>query len=147
MPDICPRRGTTLPELALMLATAGVLLSLATPGVRRALDRSAVVSAREELVALAHHGRALAPNLGGATLRLHRSTGVAELLDGEGLRRASVDLSERGVEVRSSGTAEVIDIRWNALGWGIVASRTLILERGRAAARLVVSSRGRVSRR
>lgn len=69
------------------------------------------------------------------------------MLDGEGLRRASVDLSERGVEVRSSGTAEVIDIRWNALGWGIVASRTLILERGRAAARLVVSSRGRVSRR
>lgn len=130
-----------------MLALLAILLSVASPGLRRVLDRSVVVSSREEVLALVHRARAIAPEAGGATLRLDRSSDRAELFDGAGTRVAVVDLSDRRVDLQVSGSDAIVDLRWNALGWGIVASRSLTLARGGLEARLVISSRGRAARR
>ncbi|MDT8367887.1 MAG: hypothetical protein RQ745_01680 [Longimicrobiales bacterium] len=147
IPPPLASRGTTLTELALVLALAGVVFGTALPGVRALLDRSRVVAAREELLGLVHRARAVAPATGGATITLDLEAERVELVDGAGRVIESLDLGARGVDLRSTGTASTVTIEWNALGWGVVASRSLVLRAGGAEARLVISSRGRASRR
>jgi len=146
-PALIPRRGSTLVELLVGLSVVGVLLGLGTPLARGVLDRSAAVAAREEALGLVHHARALALSGGGATLTVVPDADVLILTDASGHVRTRLATAESGVDLRTTGAADSIRVRWNALGWGSFASRTLEFGRGGAVARLVISSRGRAERR
>jgi hypothetical protein len=54
---------------------------------------------------------------------------------------------EHGVEISVPGGAATATLTFDALGLGVVASRTLVFRRGDAEVRLVVSARGRGTRR
>ncbi len=105
------------------------------------------MSAREQALGLVHRARALALAGGGATLRVRQDDELILLLDGAGSERERLDVAEAGVDLRTTGGAREVDLTWTALGWGRVSSRTLDFRRGSARARLVISSRGRASRR
>jgi len=141
------RRGTTLAELVVLLGLVGIVIALTAPVSRAALDRGAVVAAREEAMGLVHRARALALAGGGATLRVMQGSELLLLLDGGGRVRERVEFGPAGIDLRTTGSAEQVEMTWNALGWGRVTSRTLELRRGHATARLVVSARGRAERR
>jgi len=134
-------------ELTVLLVVIGVILGLAMPGGRGLLDRIAVTAAREEIAGLAHRARAIATASGGATLWVDLEAESVTLTAGDGVTRGRLLLADRGIDVSTSGSSDVVAMTWNALGWGVVASRTLGLRRGSGEARIVVSSRGRVSRR
>lgn len=140
-------RGFTLVELLVVLALAAVLAGAAWPLGRGSLDRLHVVTAREELYGLVYRARGLATRTGSATITINLDVGRASLTDGYSTEVDRVDLGSRRVDVSTTGSSSTVALRWNGLGWGIVASRTLVLRRGAAEARLVVSSRGRASRR
>jgi hypothetical protein len=134
-------------ELLIVLTLAAVLLGAAWPIGRRSLDRLQVVTAREELFGLVYRARGLATRTGSATITVDLDAGAATLFDGYAAEVDHVHLGARRVAVSTSGSSSTIALRWNGLGWGVLASRTLVLRRGAAEARLVVSSRGRASRR
>lgn len=141
------RRGATLSELTVMLVVVGVILALAVPGGRGLLDRIAVTTAREEIVGLVHRARAVAAASGGATLRVDLQSESISLTAADGSMHDRLLLADRGIDLSTSGSSDAVTMTWNALGWGVVASRTLVLSRGSREARVVVSSRGRVTRR
>jgi len=142
-----PRSGATLPELTVALAIAGLALGLAAPMARAVVDRIAVVAAREESMALLHRARALALDGGGATLHVVQGQELLVLLDGTGRERERLCFEGSGVDLTTSGSADEAVLSWNALGWGRVSSRTLEFRRGAMRTRLVISSRGRGTRR
>jgi Tfp pilus assembly protein FimT len=139
--------GTTLVEVLIVLTLAAVLMAAAWPLGRRSIDRLHVVTAREELFGLVYRARGVATRTGSATVTVDLDASRARLVDGRAAEVAWVDLGSRGVAVSTTGSARTVALRWNGLGWGVLSARTLILRRGSAEARLVVSSRGRASRR
>jgi prepilin-type N-terminal cleavage/methylation domain-containing protein len=139
--------GFTLVELLIVLALAAIVLGAAWPLGRRSLDRLHVVTAREELFGLVYRARGIATRTGSAMVTVDVDTGRAVLVDGRGREMTRVELGSRRVAVATTGSASTVALRWNGLGWGVLSSRTLVLRRGEAEARLVVSSRGRASRR
>ena len=141
------RRGTTLVELLLVLAVGAVLLGLGVPRGRALLDHLAVTAAREEIAGMLHRARALAHEASGATLLVDVDAESMTLVGGDGGVRGRLLLAERGLDLSTSGSGGVIDMTWNALGWGVITSRTLVVRRGAGEARVVVSSRGRATRR
>jgi len=147
----CHRRasptGFSLVELLIVLALAAVLMGAAWPLGRRSLDRLHVVTAREELFGLVYRARGLATRSGEAAIIVDLEAGWASLVDASSAEVDHVDLGSRHVDVSTPGSSSSVALRWNGLGWGVVASRTLVLRRGAGETRLVVSSRGRASRR
>lgn len=141
------RRGTTLLELTATLVLVGVLLSVALSPLRSIADRARAVAAREEVLALVHRGRVDARRLGGAILSLDAAEDRATLQSTDGDTLSRLDLGASGVDLQLGGSTRVAELHWNALGWGVVASRSVRLTRGSAVATLVISSRGRASRR
>lgn len=139
--------GTTLVEVLIVLTLAAVLMAAAWPLGRRSIDRLHVVTAREELFGLVYRARGVATRTGSATVTVDLDASRARLVDGRAAEVGWVDLGSRGVAVSTPGSAQTVALRWNGLGWGVLSARTLILRRGSAEARLVVSSRGRASRR
>lgn len=141
-------RGFTFVELLLFL----VLLSLGAasflPALRHQRDRLAVAGAREAVAGVIARGRAEARARGGAAVVLRASPPGAwvEGRDGDVAVLGS-DLVSFGVQLELGGEAEEVRLRYDALGVGRVASRTVVFRRGRAEAALVVASYGRVSRR
>lgn len=117
------------------------------PTLRRFGDRAAVVSAREEVVAALAEARTRAVEDGGSVLTLHESPAIARL------RGADIEPSERalagtsGVEVDLGSAADSVVLRFDALGIGRFASRTIEIRRGDVTGSVVVSSYGRVRRR
>lgn len=141
------RAGVALAEIALVCVLVGLLAGLAFPGLGAIRDRAAVVSARESVLALIHDIRGLAMESGGAELVFDDAAQRFDLVGPAGDTLSRLRMDEFGVEVETTGRTAEVRLRWNALGWGVVSSRTFTLRRGAHEARLVVSSRGRASRR
>ena len=140
-------RGHTLVELTFVLLLVGVAVSSVAPTARKARDRAAVVAAREMLVGLVAEARQAAIETGAAGVRLLEAGGVAEVVTAEAVLRRVVLTSELGVSLELGGSRSDVELRYDALGLGRMASQTVTLRRGDAAAELIVSSYGRVRRR
>jgi prepilin-type N-terminal cleavage/methylation domain-containing protein len=139
------RKGHTLIELLAVLATMGIALLMAAPPVERLLDGLAVRSARDALVVELARTRLLARTHGGALLLLDANAATAVIVSESGdtlhpplLLHAHY---RTGLELGSSAQAT---IRYDALGIGRLANRTLHVVRGGSAARITVSAYGRV---
>lgn len=151
-PPRSPRReggGFTLLELTVALALVAVLVGLGSPLWRSATDRWAVRTVRDQTAVALHRARLEARRWGGARLevdaaegrlRLHRRVPDSLVWEDATARDHRVELVLPRGEDRTT-------LRFDALGLGIVASRSLVFRRGTAEARLVISSRGRGSRR
>lgn len=136
--------GYSLVELTAVLATLSIMLLMAAPPVERLLDGLAVRSAREALTLELARTRLLARVHGGAALVMDADAGSAVILSvaGDTLEpplllhpyRARLDL----------GSDTEATVRYDALGIGRLANRTLRLVRGDAEARVTVSAYGRV---
>jgi prepilin-type N-terminal cleavage/methylation domain-containing protein len=139
------RSAFTLPEVVLVLALMSIAGTALLPSARAASDRLAVTAARETVAALAARARSEAMVHGGAALRLRASDGRGWVEAGDSileLRRLS---EEFGVTVHlgEGGEAELL---FDALGLGRRASRTVVLRRGDAEARVVIAAYGRAVR-
>ena len=139
--------GHTLVELTFVLLLLGVAAASVAPTARQARDRAAVASAREALVGLLVETRLAAIETGGASVMIQAAPARAEgSANGTTLRRLDL-AADFGVRLALGAARPVVELRYDALGLGRVASQTIVLRRGSAAAQLVVSSYGRVRRR
>lgn len=141
------RRGTTLVELALALALAAIALAVVAPVARSALDRMAVVAAREAVAGLFSQARAAARVHGAAVVRVQPGPWRARAEAGGRTLRTVWLAEEMGVSVSIGRGRDSTLLRFDALGLGRVASETLTFRRGAARAGLTLSSYGRVRRR
>lgn len=141
--------GTTLVELVLALSLFAIVAGIAVPPVRHALDLLAVAAARESLAAAVARTRSVAAASGGATLVLHPA-GARYWIEshaGESVQ-PPVDLATRYQVGLSAGGQDNgrIELRFDGLGIGRLANRTVTVQRGRAEAGITLSSYGRVRR-
>lgn len=143
-PRMRNQAGTSFLELIVVLALLGLLLGIAAPNALRWRDLLAVRAARDELAAGLATTRATATAAGGAALVLDVSTGAYWIVT-EGRTGRVTDVGGR-YGVGMEGADGLVEIRYDALGIGRLASRTLRFRRGRAEAGLVVSAYGRVRR-
>ena len=143
------RSGYTLLELTVVLALLALAIGLAYPGARTAADAWAVRAARDAVASVLAGTRAAAMSQRGAELLIVPATGAVLVRTGA-QPRATLELDvarDWGVVISTPGaTADTIAIRYDAIGLGRIANRTLRFERGRAAAGLTVSAYGRVRR-
>ncbi|HEX6589358.1 MAG TPA: prepilin-type N-terminal cleavage/methylation domain-containing protein [Longimicrobiales bacterium] len=140
-------RGYTLIELLVVLALLALAIGLAYPSARAASDAWAVRAARDGVAAVLAGARASALTRRGAEVLLVPDQGVVLLRAGTApvSPRALLHLDEWRVALTSPGfTGDTIVIRYDAIGIGRLANRTLRFERGRAVAGLTVSAYGRV---
>ena len=147
--NAAPRRrgeGFSLPELVLVMTILGLVLGGALPAATHLRDRLAVVGARESVVGIFHRARIEAVAFGGASIVLRVSPPGAELW-AAGALRSSVPLGgDLDVEMTLSSGRERVEILFDALGLGRVASQTIRFMRNGSRSGLVVSSLGRVVR-
>jgi type II secretory pathway pseudopilin PulG len=140
-------RGHTLVELLFVLTLLTVSAASFAPAARRQRDRALVAGAREAVVGLFAEARMAALEHGGARVRIDTELPVAEVTSsGALLRRVALGV-EFGVVVGLGGTSTEVEMTYDALGLGRVASQTITLRRGLETAEVVVSSYGRVRRR
>jgi type II secretory pathway pseudopilin PulG len=138
-----PRRsGHSAAELIVVLAVAGVVLSLAIPRIELALDRMSVQEARRAVVAVLHDARVLA-------LASHSAVAV-DLQPGSGIFRVRRDTEVvftravgplHGVTVSATRDSLAYDAR--GLGYG-AANLSIVVRRRAAADTVFVSRLGRV---
>lgn len=140
-------RGHTLVELVFVLLLVGVAAASAAPAARRQLDRAMVLGAREAVVGVFAEARLAAVESGGASVRLSAVAGIAEALVGGTPRRSVFVGDDFGVSMTLSGAADDVELAYDGLGLGRVASQTVGFRRGSEVAELVVSAYGRVRRR
>jgi hypothetical protein len=138
------RTGATLAELSLALTLLALAAAALLPGARRQADRAALVGAREELAALVARTRGEAIARGGASLWI-QPDGRASIEAGDSVV-AELDLAA-GYAVALESAEAAVELRFDGMGVGRVASRTLVLRRGAEEAELVLSAYGRVVRR
>ena len=139
-------RGFSILELVTALALISLGVSTLLPAARRVEERLSVVAAREELVGLIIRARGIAILHGGAVVSLEQKPAGAWITAGDTIRE-SIDLRDlRGAELFISGGRPVTELRLDGLGLGRIAASSMTLRRGRALARLVVSTYGRVRR-
>src|SRR5688572_12414956 len=139
------RSAFTLPEVVLVLTLMGIAGTALLPSARAASDRLAVTAAREAVAALTARARSEAMAHGGAILHLRASDGHGWIEAGDSvleLRRLSEEFGV-SVDLGAGGEAELV---FDALGLGRRASRTVVLRRGDAEARLVIAAYGRAVR-
>jgi Tfp pilus assembly protein FimT len=140
-------RGHTLIELTFVLLLVGVATASAAPSARRLRDRTAVVGAREAVVGLLAEARLAAIETGSASVRIAADPWRAEAVSGGAtLRRVALGV-DFGVTLELGGARTDVELSYDALGLGRVASQTVVFRRGGAATELVVSGYGRVRRR
>ena len=140
-------RGHTLVELLFVLVISGVTVSALAPTARRQRDRALVIGAREAVVGLLAEARATAMEVGAASVRITTIPAKAEaLVGGVAVRAAALD-ADFGVALALSGSAVEVELAYDALGLGRVASQTITFRRGAETAELLVSGYGRVRRR
>lgn len=140
------RPGTTLIELIFALAVLAILIGIGYPPLRRALDRMAVRAARDTLLAGVARTRVVAAGRGGAALVLEPASARFWIESARGDTLAAVvDLRDRhGVRLAVDGAAaERVALRYDALGLGRIASRTVRLRRGGEEAGLTIAAYGR----
>ncbi len=140
-------RGHTLVELIFVLLLVGMAASSLAPTARRTLDHAAVAAAREAVVGLLTEARRAAIETGSARVTITADPARAEALSA-GLPLRAVPLAaDFGVRVGLSGARPSVELAYDRLGLGRLASQTIVFRRGDAVAELVVSSYGRVRRR
>jgi len=142
----CMRSGVTLFELLVALAIGSVTLSLTLPRARRGEDRLAVRSAQTALAHAVRTARAAAERSGSAEVVVQLDSATVRLVrPGRSELRLSLG-TDFGVSIRSGtrGTGEA-RFRFDRLGVGRFASRSLTVRRGQATRQVVISSYGRVS--
>lgn len=139
-------RAYTLIELLFVLLLVGVTAASFAPVARRWRDRAAVLGARESLVGLLAEARLTAVETGAASLRIVEEPPSAKVLTPDSTLRSVSLGSEFGVELALSGASSQVELRYDALGVGRMASQTVVFGRGKESAGLVVSSYGRVRR-
>jgi type II secretory pathway pseudopilin PulG len=139
-------RGHTLVELLLVLTLMGVTGASLAPTALRYRDRAAVLAAREAMVGLFAEARLAAMATGEAWVGVRTGPSTASASTaGAALR--TVDFStEFGVALSLGGGGTTVDVRFNSLGLGSMASQTVRFGRGETVAELVVSTYGRVRR-
>lgn len=142
------RRGHTLTELLIVLALLALAIGVAYPAARGAADAWAVRAARDAVGATLAGARAAALTQRGAEVLLVPADGTVSTRTGMDAAppRPRLDLAgDWRVVLTSPGFAgDTIAIRYDAIGVGRLANRTLRFERGRAVAGLTVSAYGRV---
>lgn len=139
-------RGYTLLELATVLVLVAIATSLLVPAGRDLRDSFAVSAGREALAGLIAEARSAAPARGGAAVRVQGGPWRAWATGGTTLLRTVELERELGVTVELSRGRTSLELRFDALGLGQVASETVVLARGEHRRTLVVSSYGRVRR-
>ncbi len=140
-------RGHTLVELLFVLFLTGVTAASVVPTARRQRDRALVVGAREAVVGLLAEARLAAIESGSASVRITVGPAKAEARAGGIPLRTAALGAEFGVTVGLSGAATNVELAYDGLGLGRMASQTITFRRGRATTELVVSGYGRVTRR
>jgi Tfp pilus assembly protein FimT len=140
------RSGASLLELATALALLAVGLSAALPPAAGLRDRLAVGAVRNEMLALLLRARAEAPARGGARLEIRVGDDEVRLFSGDSMVALHRFRRAQGVGVELGGGRDEADIVYDALGLGRVASRTVVIARGRMRDTIRISSYGRVAR-
>lgn len=141
--------GFTLAELVVVLAIGSVMAGVAARSLGGLIDGWAVVAARDAVASMAHRARVEARRAGGATLRIVPDSTLVSIRSpaGSGARWSGAE-SGVAIEIGSGPRSDrAVELRWDALGVGRVASRTVVFRRGSTERRLVFSSTGRVRRR
>ena len=139
--------GHTLLELALVLLIVSMTVVSVLPAAGRYRDHLATIGAREAVAGLISEARALALRSGSASVHVAADPWRAWVSDQAGQRRAVALESDFGVHVASTGGRTAVELSFDALGLGRVASQSLRFTRGGAESSLVISSFGRVRRR
>jgi len=140
------RPGVTLLELLFALVVVAVLIGIAYPAFHGMLDRIAVRAARDALVVGVARTRVVAAGAGGAYLVLESPAARFGVENAAGdTLVAFFDLGNRyGVELSIDGiTASRLRLRYDGLGLGRLASRTIRVNRGSQEAGLFISAYGR----
>lgn len=141
--------GRTLIELAAFLGIAALIFALGTARITSLIDRSAVSLAVEEGAVGLRATRRQAVSSGvGASWILDVARARAGVASGGDTAWGGLPGASFSVQVQAEGaTGGVpVEVRFDALGIGRVASRTLTFRRGRAEQRLTISSLGRIAR-
>ena len=138
--------GHTLLEMTAALLLMAVASAVAVPTTAGYRDRLQVLAARETLVAAIRDTRAEAVRAGSASLHLVADGGRGRILVGDSVARAFILDPDGRVALSLSGGRAESEIVFGGLGLGLFANETLELVAGRARARLVISSYGRVRR-
>lgn len=134
-------------ELLAALLLLSILLGMAMPRATRWRDAAAVSAARDELAARLAWTRVAAASRGGAALVLELPAGRYRVELGDGITVHETHLGERfGVTLHTTGPADSVVLRYDALGIGRMTGRTLEVRRGEAIGGLVVSAYGRFRR-
>ena len=131
----------------MVLGLLSLLLSLSLPLGRRTLDLWTVRAVRDQALAALHLTRMEARSRGGAVLEVDGVAGTLAALASDSVLWVRREPGEAGVSISLPDGSLRTAVSFDALGLGVVASRTLVFRRGRAEARLVISSRGRGARR
>lgn len=141
------RLGTSLTEMLLVLSILGICIALAATPARSGLDALRVRSAREAVFGMATRTRALAIARGGADLVIDLHAATATVVDASGAiaDRMTLAPARIGIAVDGSAPARVI-LRYDGIGIGRMASRTVRFTKGSAEAGLTFSSYGRIRR-
>jgi Tfp pilus assembly protein FimT len=142
------RAGFTLADLIITLSLLCIVLGIAGPRVGALRSRVAVRSARDAAASAIEHARSLAVSRGTASVTVDP---VDKTIAIESPIGTAIDpivrLSDAwGVDVDVGGSGKAVVLEFNAIGLGIVASRTITLRRGAAQAGLSLSAWGRVRR-
>ena len=137
-----PRRGFTLLELVIVVTLSGLLLAIAVPRTRAALDGVSVRSAAGDVVATLSYARAIA-QAGDGFIAVHVDSMTGTLR----VRRAGMILHSRGVGhahgVRLSASRDSLTYDPRGLGHG-AANLSIVIRRGAAVETVFVSRLGRV---
>jgi len=108
-------------------------------------DRWAVLSAREAVARLVMTARFHAPNHGGASVEVVADSGLVRWwVAGDTVE--TIHLAERWGVSMALGSRSRTVLRFDDLGLGRVASRSLAIRRGEAESGLAISSYGRIRR-
>ena len=140
-------RGHTLVELLFVLTLMGAGAASLAPTARRYRERASVVAAREAFVGLLAEARAAAMESGEASVRVVSGPWSAQVVARDSTLRAVELEGDFDVTLSLNGGRPAVELRFGAMGLGLLAGQTIRFSRGDASAELVVSSYGRVRRR